>query len=398
MRVLLATTCTPEDRKTLCAARSLARRGVAVTVGGDAFAGLAFHSRAVSQRMHYPHPRRGTGAFASSLVQQLERWPQDAVVPTNGYTTFALAECAGRLAGMTRTAVPDPESIAESQDKYRLSEICRELGIEVPATVAAGTEAELAVAMERTGFPCVVKFRRGTGAEGLRIFREPPGQDPRVDDPRQPDLVYDYRRYVVQEFVPGAVHDVCALFCRGEMRAAVTQRRLRTYPAAGGVGVDCITTDEPHLVERASVLMKRLKWHGPAQIEFITDETSGRVWLIEVNGRLWGTLGLSVWAGVDFPWLAYRLAVDGDVTQQSDYRVGARYRWPVPLGLLHTMQSDNRWGAVKDLFGPAPDCGGDWRWTDPLPHIAEVRYTIGRMWRRRRFSPEQRNPVQDGLA
>ena len=77
---------------------------------GDSFAGLAFHSRAVSQRLHYPHPRHGTGAFASSLVQQLERWPQDAVVPTSGYTTFALAECAGRLAGLTRTAVPDPES------------------------------------------------------------------------------------------------------------------------------------------------------------------------------------------------------------------------------------------------------------------------------------------------
>jgi predicted ATP-grasp superfamily ATP-dependent carboligase len=398
MRALLATTCAPEDRKTLCAARSLAGRGVAVTVGSDAFSGLAYHSRAVSRTLQYPHPKGGAREFVAALRDQLERCPQDAVIPTSGYTTYALSEYAAGLEGVARTAVPEPASIAESQDKYRLWEICRELGIEVPNTLAASSAPGLAAAMEKIGYPCVVKMRRGSGASGLRIFRAPVRQVAWLDDRRAPDLVYDYGQFVVQEQVPGVVHDVCALFCHGELRAALTQRRSRTYPAAAGIGVDCITTDEPHLVERAAALMKRLRWHGPAQIEFITDESSGRVWLIEVNGRFWGGLALSVWAGVDFPWLTYRMAVDGDVPRQSGYRIGARYRWPFFLGLLHVKQSARRLAALKDMFGPSPDTGGDWRWSDPLPHVAEACYAVRRMWSRGSIRPQERSPVQDGPA
>lgn len=397
VRVLLATTSTPDDRKTLCAARALARRGVRVSVGSDRFRGLACWSRAVAERLRYPHPGREPGPFISRLERLLDANRHDVIIPVDDYTTAAVAAHAGALAALVHMAVPGPASQARAHDKLAVVALGRELGIETPLTLRAETDDEVRQAAARIGCPCVVKFRRGSGAVGLRILQRP--GDWLADDGKRaaPGLIFGGRQYLVQERVPGDTHDVCAVVCHGNMRAAMTQRRLRTYPAAAGVGIDCVTTDEPALVERAALLMRALRWHGPAQIEFKVDPASGRAWLIEINGRLWGTLALADWAGIDVPWMLCRMALDGDVEPQMGYRAGARYRWLLPLGLLHAAQSDEKWQALWGFLAPSRDTGGDWRWSDPWPHAAEAVYALQRMWSRGRFGPERRLPLEGSL-
>lgn len=393
VRVMLSTACTPDDRKTLCVARSLAGRGARVSVASDRPWGLACWSRSVARRLRCEDPRHDPVRYVESLERLLAGDRHDVLIPTNDYTTAAAAAHAGRLSRLARLAVPPSDSLTRAQDKFAVAMLGRELGIETPRTRLAQAAGEVPALVADIGLPCVVKFRRGSGAVGLRIVREPDGWRAAGDERREPDLVYDYRQFLVQEFVPGDTHDVCVVCCRGDLRAAVSQRRLRTYPAAGGVGVDCITTNEPALVEQASVLMRALRWHGPAQVEFKVDAAAGRAWLIEVNGRLWGTLALAVWAGVDVPWMLCRLALDGDVRPQWDYRVGARYRWTLPLGLLHAAQSNSPGRALRDLFMRSPATSGDWWWTDPWPHAAEALYAAQRMWGRGRIGPEHRNPL-----
>ncbi len=396
VRVLLATTCMPDDRKTLCAARALARRGVRVSVGSDRLRGLGCWSRAVAERLRYPHPGRDPAAFACRLERLLAANRHDVLIPVDDWTTAAVAANAGALSAIAHMAVPELASQARARDKLAIVALGRELGIETPRTLPAVTDDEVRQAAAGIGCPCVVKFRRGSGAVGLRILRRP--DDWQTDDGnrREPDRVSDGPQYLVQERVPGDTHDVCAVARHGEMRAAMTQRRLRTYPAAGGVGIDCVTTDEPGLVERATALMRALRWHGPAQIEFKVDPASGRAWLIEINGRLWGTLALAGWAGIDVPWMLCRMALDGDVEPRMGYRVGARYRWVLPLGLLHAAQSDAAWQALWSFVAPSRDTGGDWRWSDPWPHAAEAVYALQRMWGRGRLGPERRQPLEGG--
>ena len=48
---------------------------------------------------------------------------------------------------------------------------------------------------------------------------------------------------------------------------------------------------------------------------------------MEVNPRFWGSLALSIYAGIDFPYLLYKLAMEGDVNLAKDYRVGVQCRW-----------------------------------------------------------------------
>lgn len=53
----------------------------------------------------------------------------------------------------------------------------------------------------------------------------------------------------------------------------------------------------------------------------------GTPYLMEVNGRFWGSLQLAIDCGIDFPWLLYELTQDLPVTQPQSYAVGRRLRW-----------------------------------------------------------------------
>jgi len=62
-------------------------------------------------------------------------------------------------------------------------------------------------------------------------------------------------------------------------------------------------------------------------VEFKRSARTGRGYLMEVNGRLWGSLQLAVDAGVDFPVLLVRTALGERVEPVVSYRVGVRSRW-----------------------------------------------------------------------
>jgi len=76
----------------------------------------------------------------------------------------------------------------------------------------------------------------------------------------------------------------------------------------------------------AERILDYVGWHGVAMVEFKVS-SDGTPYLMEVNGRFWGSLQLAVDAGVDFPWLLYQLARGIEPDQVKDYAIGVRCRW-----------------------------------------------------------------------
>ena len=62
-------------------------------------------------------------------------------------------------------------------------------------------------------------------------------------------------------------------------------------------------------------------------LEYKQDHRSGVPFLMEVNGRFWGSLQLAVDAGVDFPYLCCQLALGQAPDVPASYTVGVRSRW-----------------------------------------------------------------------
>lgn len=62
-------------------------------------------------------------------------------------------------------------------------------------------------------------------------------------------------------------------------------------------------------------------------VEFKVEEETGIHYLMEVNGRFWGSLQLAVDAGVDFPRLLVGAALGAPAHEPPTYREGIRSRW-----------------------------------------------------------------------
>jgi predicted ATP-grasp superfamily ATP-dependent carboligase len=132
---------------------------------------------------------------------------------------------------------------------------------------------------------------------------------------------------LVQEYVAGRGQGVFGLYSAGKVVTFFAHRRLREKPPSGGVSVlsESVPVD-PRLREISQRLLDSVGWHGVAMVEFkVTPE--GTPYLIEINGRFWGSLQLAIEAGVDFPWLLYRVALGEPVEPVEDYAVGMRNLW-----------------------------------------------------------------------
>src|SRR5690606_28957512 len=132
---------------------------------------------------------------------------------------------------------------------------------------------------------------------------------------------------LIQEFIPGRGAGVFAFYSRGTPLAWFAHRRMREKPPQGGVSVLSESAELDEALRAASErLLSRVGWEGPAMVEYrVTPD--GRPYLMEVNGRLWGSVQLAIDCGIDFPWLMYQSAMGNQIEAVASYPVGRRLRW-----------------------------------------------------------------------
>ena len=90
-------------------------------------------------------------------------------------------------------------------------------------------------------------------------------------------------------------------------------------PKTGNMKVPC-------RVFASEKLLEKMKWHGVAQVEFKKDK-EGTLRLMEVNPKFWGTLDLSIKAGINFPHLLYKMTIEGDVEPCFQYKTNFQIWW-----------------------------------------------------------------------
>ena len=384
-------------RSALAVTRSLGRQGISVTIADECRSSLAGASRYCGTSIRVPSSAREGEAFVAKILEEICRARHRVVIPTDDVTLWLLAEYRSRFEGLATLPFPDLEAIQVAHDKGALMSLAEEKEIPVPKTVVLRDPDDLTGAIRHVGLPAVVKprfsrFRRGGGwIDG--------GGTHYVHTVEELEVAcWTIHQTVpfplVQEYIPGEGRGIFLLMNHGEVRAQFAHRRIREKPPSGGVSVlsESIRLD-PDLLAYSERLLEVLKWHGVAMVEFKHDARDGISKLLEVNGRFWGSLQLAIDAGIDFPYLLYRLAVDGDVEPAFSYREGIRLRWW--LGdvdwLSLRLRDGGHIGAIREFLASNGNMtrGEILRWNDPLPAFEElsqyvwhvIRGAIGRLRR-----------------
>lgn len=380
-----------DERPALAVARSLARLGVKVIVGASGPTSLASRSRACARHVTYPSPYQHPEQFDRFLLDFVRRERVGVVVPVTEVTTYLVSRNRRVLLPHAAVAAPSFEAFDAVADKTLLVDRAIAAGVPVPRTEFVNGVTALRGAMKHIEYPVVVKpFRsriRVTGGWLQTSVRYARSESELVALYQNTDYLARYPS-MLQERIVGPGTGLFVLCDHGRIRAEFAHKRLREKPPSGGVSVfaESIPVD-PLLRDQAERLLGPLGWHGVAMLEYKRDALTNRPYLMEVNGRFWGSLQLSIDAGVDFPALAYQLALGCPPGPRPPYRVGLKNRWL--LGDLDHLLARLRGTHDHVLPDGAPSRGQvvtDFlkvagrglrydviRLRDPLPFIYELR-------------------------
>jgi len=265
--------------------------------------------------------------------------------PVGVDTTVPVSYYKDKLLNFTNVPVADYDTLVKAHDKSQALRIAEEVGVPVPKTYFPKSKEDVLEISEKVSYPVIIKRRKGSGVDkGVRLVRsktELLEKYKEIESLPCDSLIEEQKLPMIQEYIPGEIRDVCVLFNQGEPRAALVQRRVWTWPPRGGVGIVNETISDEKLREMAIKLMKKLNWHGLAQVEFKLD-AEGKPRLMEINPKFWGTLELSIKAGIDFPYLLYKMALEGDVDPVFDYEKNLTFLWVFPYDMNYILEAPGK--------------------------------------------------------
>lgn len=376
-----------DTRAALAVVRSLARRGIQVTVAAPSLNSLAGASRHAHRRLVLPDPMTHPRRLAEELVALAVREPGMVWIPVADPSLVVVDEIRAQLPGV-HIPIPPSGALARAWDKSHLPEVAKTAGFLVPRTWLPSNAAGVRALAAELPYPVVLKPRQSRWRGPYGFVAGTVDYVRARDDllPAWEAMHASIPAPLIQERVTGTGMGLFLLADHGRVLARFAHRRLREKPPSGGVSVLCESIPVPaDLAVRADRLMKALDWHGVCMIEFKIDARDGRPWLIEINPRFWGSLELAVAAGVDFPWLLFQLALGHPAQGPSSYRVGVRSRWELGdldhllIQLRKRHSSDRATSdqsrlanilAFLDPFAGRPEV---FRWHDPGPGWHELR-------------------------
>jgi predicted ATP-grasp superfamily ATP-dependent carboligase len=330
----------------LTAARSLGRRGIEVIAGDEySFSPTSFSKYTIGSFL-YPSPDRDPNGFLNKLEEVVRQYSvpgQEYVLMPFHKETYTIARNRGRFEPLIKMAIPTIEQILQVDDKGSLARLCQQRELPVPRTPVANSAEEFRVGAQEFAYPAFVKVRRSAAAVGVKQVHSATEAVAAAEDFRQRFHLPADEYPLLQAAVPGDDYCTTFLFDHGQPRATMTYHNLRTYPVKSGTGVLRETVRSPAMERNGGALLGSLGWHGVAEVDFRWDGTTAEPQLIEVNPRFWGGLPQSVASGWDYPYLLYRLAVDGTVAAVEPHESDIKTETPV-MALLATVEeivSDN---------------------------------------------------------
>lgn len=199
------------------------------------------------------------------------------------------------------TAVPAMAPIASidvADDKWLTYKWMIENNIASPSTLLFDNTEEFKEQIKKFAFPVLLKPRSGSGGEGIEKFEKIASMlDYCKKNEKQNDVI-------IQTFINGFDIDCSVMSKCGEILAYTIQQRFVYIqkPVAGELGVDFIFNQQT--LDIVKEFIRKLNWSGIAHIDLRFDEKDNLVKIIEINPRYWASVSYSLFAGINFPYIA----------------------------------------------------------------------------------------------
>jgi predicted ATP-grasp superfamily ATP-dependent carboligase len=345
--------------------------------GRDAY---GLRSRARKGVVVVPHPAAESDQYVAALAQAADRLQIAAVLPGTELGLLALSGSTDAFPPGVQVGTADRHTVRRATDKLELGHLAAEVGLSTPPTLRttrAAVESGLLVALpaivkaprSRTptasgGFATTFARRVTTGAELLEAVQAVTG-----------DVV------LVQPALEGELTAISGVAWRGEVVTVAHQAARRIYPKGCGITAFAETVaPDLALEEGVRRAIGAIGWSGIFQTQFIS--SGGTSYLIDLNPRMYGSLGLAIAAGRNLPAIWADLLL-GRRPQVGRYGIGVHFRSEErDLAALAAAAAAADWRTVLDVLRPRRGTAHALAsLRDPMPLLMSGRLArVRRVW------------------
>lgn len=226
--------------------------------------------------------------FVKDIKRLLERFEIDVVLPNVDEELQIFAE-----EGL-KAIISNPDTIHTCINKWAFHLACRDHFL-VPCT-----EAVYKVDYnDRLKFDnkVIVKPITGRGSKGIHIFDDITD----VIKARRP-MRFEYGS-IMQEYIEGDEITVDTFINKNGNTFVVPRYRIHTY---GGVSQVGRTVNHTRAISTSNRICQYLGFYGPINIQFIEERYTKKLYLIEINPRLSGGIGITYANGANLPDMAIK--------------------------------------------------------------------------------------------
>ncbi len=379
-------------KSALATVRSLGKAQISLYVGAERDTGMALRSRYTTGRFVYPSPYIDQKGFVACIQREGERIGTKPIVYAFSDATYlTLFAFRKELEPYVTLLFPEEKSVEIAFDKAATYSLARVSGIPTITTYSPETKEEIERLSHEVRYPAVIKTRKSvTWKDGVGMFGS--AKFVHTKDALVEQFIALRTKLgeapLVQDLLLGEEYGVEMIAYEGNIGACVTHHRLKSLSPTGGASVLKETMEHGTLKRTlesyAQTLVEKLRWTGPIMVEFKVSSDTKIPHLMEINGRFWGSLPLSIFSGVDMPRIYYSLLTSKTLPEplvmgrervvSNHFLGGMRHLVKVMIGhdKMRPFLYPKRLQALQDFFFLPRETKSDvWEWDDLKPVIME---------------------------
>lgn len=368
-------------RNVVAIIRSLGRQGIEVIGTESTRWALGRFSKYCKKLLISPSPTEQPEQWLDWLLKEISTNSYDMIMPVSEYCVKLVAQNLSEIEKYTKHGISDYKIWSRARNKELALKLAMKEDIPCPHTWFVRDIDKVESLKDKLDYPVVIKPLESTGSRGIVYVQQ------------RENLVEEYNKIhrkfpcpMIQEFIPpgGSSYGVFLLLDKNcEPKAIFVHKRLREFPVKGGPSTLRESVYKPELVQMSVKLLKSINYYGVAMVEYKEDPRDGQCKIMEINPRFWGSLPLAIAAGVDFPYLLYKMVMDGDVKPVKNYPEGIRCRWLLPGDILHFLTNPKRFSLKPNFFNFSKNNRADdfISWKDPGPFFGFFLIVIVNLFR-----------------
>ena len=367
-----------DENESLPILANLHRHGVPVTAAAPRRLSMGLFSRYPVRRLISPNPNAEPEQFIEWVEQTVKSGDYPVTMVCGETATWLMAQARERLEPYTRLPLVDMAKFYLCRDKSKTMKEAARLGIPIPMTWYPDDVGIDVVAAQIPAWPVVLKPCISNGARGISYPQNADELKSLYEKTRA-----DYESCIVQEFIPHSGMQYKAeiiLDADGKSVCGGVYDKPRFYPPTGGSSTLNSTVDRPDILDAGTRFLQGIGWYGMGDCDFIEDPRDQVPKLMEVNPRFTRSIKVLVEAGLEYPYVLYRLALGLPIEPQFDYRKGLYLRYFLS-DCVWFLRSPNRFKARPSFFWFFGRNLRDeiFSWADPLPTVAFVVVFFSRL-------------------